>query len=72
MTYVSRDPFARTELHRERVLGAGNCSWCGQIRRTKGGTKYLYQYRTESDGGRKSEHGGLFCSKPCHDDYHSL
>jgi hypothetical protein len=72
MTYVSRDPFARTELHKERVTVVSQaCGWCGGIRRKKDGTPYLYRYRTETDGGRKFEHRDLFCCKPCHDDYHS-
>lgn len=70
MTYVSRDPFARTELHRElsynvstaRASGA-TCDWCGQ-------TKTLYRYQTESDGGRVSRHPGRFCSASCFRSYH--
>jgi hypothetical protein len=67
MAYISRDPFARSELHRE-LVGAGNstCDWCGSVRK---GNK-LYKYRTEPDAGRANEHKGLFCSKSCHDTYH--
>ena len=65
---VSRDPFARTELHRSIVYVAKSvtCDWCGNQRRNAS----LFRYSTESDGGRKFEHRGLFCSKPCHDAYH--
>jgi hypothetical protein len=71
MTYINRDPFARTELHREtEYVGANRtCDWCGNAAVTKLGN-YLYRYRTESDGGRSSEHRGLFCCKSCHDAYH--
>jgi hypothetical protein len=66
MALVKRDPFARTELHREVVVPHGRtCDWCGGLnaRRT------LYKYVTESDGGRRFEHKGSFCSKSCHDSY---
>lgn len=63
MTYINRDPFARQELHRE-IVSNTVCSWCG----TKG--KHMFQYRTETDGGRKYTHSGVFCSKGCHDAYH--
>lgn len=71
MAQVSRDPFSRTELHRRNVFSNGVCSWCGQWRTTKAGNRYLYAYSTEADGGRKSQHNGFFCSKSCHDSYHS-
>jgi hypothetical protein len=74
MAYISRDPFARTELHRNSVRITGNqtCRWCGQTRYMHGQPiPFLFEYRTESDGGRVSEHSGLFCSKSCHDAYHS-
>lgn len=74
MAYVSRDPFARTELHREREYIAHalhGCTECGGYKETKRGRKYLFKYRTENDGGRSSEHRGLFCSRSCHNAYHS-
>lgn len=67
---VSRNPFARTELHRETVGGPhpDGCAWCGRTR--KDGS--LYRYRTERDDNpsRPGAHRGLFCCKPCHDSYH--
>lgn len=67
MTRISRDPFARTEVHREIVPGPhrDGCSWCGQTR--KNGS--LFRYRTEHDsiGSRPAVHLGLYCSKECHD-----
>lgn len=60
---ISRDPFARTELHRASV-GTGSCKWCGSHKR-------LDHYWTESDGGRKFAHPGLFCSVSCFRSYNS-
>lgn len=72
MALVSRDPFARTELHRSVVTAHTGitCSNCGGVRISPKGWKSLYEYRTESDGGRSSTHRGLFCCKSCHDSYH--
>ncbi len=70
MSYISRDPFARTELHRKTIRPPMNygyygirqtCDWCGQSR--KDGT--LFAYTVESDGGRKSDISGQFCSIGC-------
>lgn len=71
MTYVSRDPFARTELHRrtERdptALHRG-CTWCGQLN-SRG---HLFRYWTESDGGRNYGEGNPFCSISCKRSYES-
>lgn len=76
MTLVNRDPFARIELHRERVyLGASlrgyvagkfECAWCGRTQCTPRSKKpYLFCYRTESDGGRVQPDYRLFCSIEC-------
>lgn len=63
---ISRDPFARSTTERELVRGKGCCDWCGQER------PRLFRYGTWPDGlfTRTLWHKGLFCSKPCHDDYH--
>lgn len=71
MAYVSRDVFARTELHRELKETKETCYWCGGTR-GDGKVRKLYKYRTESDGGRKSVHAGLFCSRSCFDSYHCI
>ena len=68
MTMINRDPFAREELHRDAVATADTCRWCGGTRR--GGK--LFAYATETDGGRRYEHRGLFCGKSCHDAYHGV
>lgn len=68
---ISRDPFARTELHRFiwAVRSDQTCDNCG---RTYGPVinPFLFRYATETDGGSRHWHKGLFCSKPCHDSYH--
>ena len=73
MALVSRDPFARTELHRRLECRHGEgCDWCGGRRQHKGVTTWnLFRYYTETDSGRRHEHKGLFCCKSCHDAYHS-
>lgn len=70
---ISRDPFAREELHRTAVRTDSGCTNCGSSRQTPKGKKYLYKYHTETDSinGRKNEHNGKFCGKSCHDSYHS-
>lgn len=76
MAYVSRDPFARQELHRTReyapqwASGVDHCAWCGQARRTPGGRPYLYRYEVQTDGGRILRDDRLFCSKGCRDAYY--
>lgn len=66
---ISRDPFARSELHSERVYlmsARESCAWCGDVKRTpKARRPYLLSYRTESDGGRTFPARGLFCSAAC-------
>jgi hypothetical protein len=62
MTYISRDPFARTELHRETEAGdSSGCAWCGN----RNAYGKLYRYRTEHDGGRTAVADKLFCSIGC-------
>lgn len=70
MALVRRDPFARTELHRDRDYRGTGCMWCGQTRKTPNGHPYVFAYSTASDGGRRFPHRGRFCSTSCHDSYH--
>lgn len=70
MAIVSRDPFARQEVHKRREYGNSTCLWCGNQKHTPNGRKYLYQYSVESDGGRKSDVPGLFDSVSCMRTYH--
>lgn len=74
MALVSRDPFAREEIHREvepspkyMVLPPVSCDWCGG---TNGKGK-VYSYRIETDGGRTFPLKGRFCSQSCFRIYHS-
>lgn len=69
MAYVSRDPFAREELHRSFVRNA-KCSWCGSARITRTGNTGAYTYRIETDGGRTHDIRGTFCSTDCMHTYH--
>lgn len=77
-TQISRDPFARSTLYRTRhYVTASTCAWCGQVKLTKSGARYLYAYDTESDG-RDSWAGiktrtmlsRFFCSIGCMRSYH--
>lgn len=74
MAYISRDPFAREEIHRQTYRKSDNahlpkfgCHWCGNTNRWGN----LFQYWVESDGGRKSPIRGLFCTIGCMRTYHS-
>lgn len=72
MTMVSRNAFARTELHKfaETVQPDKGCAWCGGNKQAKSGRVYLYRFETQSDGGRKYEASGLFCCVSCFRSYH--
>ena len=74
MAYISRNPFAREEIHRRTVLlfnSGVTCRWCGNVRVTRKGVRTLYGYRIESDAGRCAPIEGLFCSVGCMRAYHS-
>lgn len=70
---ISRDPFARTELHRENYALLPNeactCSWCGQRRATN---PPLFKYSIVGDGtSRRINYlKGAFCSVSCMRAYH--
>lgn len=71
---VSRDPFAREELHKESVtkwIDHKSCAWCGNHAKTSSGKKRLWQFRLETDGGSTFRIDGLFCSKSCFNIYHN-
>lgn len=67
--HVERDSFARETLTKRRTYYgiAGGCKWCGGLRTSRHAKPrpYLFQFRTESDGGRNTELTGLFCSRSC-------
>jgi hypothetical protein len=61
---VSRDPFAREEIHKKPVRGT--CAECGgQNRHGK-----VWKFRVETDGGRSFEIDQEFCSKSCMETFH--
>jgi len=74
MVMVSRNVFARMELHKRRVNVASTCGckWCGSNTQTKAGKPYLYEFENQSDGGRTYAVSGAFCSVSCMKSYHSL
>ena len=65
MALVWRDPFARQEIHRTMDY-RGRCRWCGGNRNGR----RLFKYHIETDGGRKIEIRGEFCSIGCMRSYH--
>jgi hypothetical protein len=72
--YLSHDPYARHSIIRRIVHTLTTCQWCGNARKTdKDGKNVLFQYGSEDDSISARQHweDGLFCSKTCHDIYHS-
>lgn len=71
-TSISRDPFARGNVTRERVyVVADHCQWCGQVKRTPNGRTFLYRYGWDDDQGprQSGQDARLFCSKGCRDSF---
>lgn len=72
---ISRDPFAREELHRERAYNPAKngCDWCGTTRQTPAtGRAYLLKFWIErDDNARKLYVEGEFCCVDCMRAYHS-
>lgn len=75
-TQISHDGFARQSLmrrvkrHQDKTLRekCDGCDWCG----SHGTNSRLFEYGTERDDrGGVNPHKGQFCSKSCHDAYHS-
>lgn len=73
MAFISRNLFAREELHKEVVYTSCTCKWCGQIKTTKKGKSFLYQYNIQPDSIRNIVNNieGLFCSISCMKTYYS-
>lgn len=66
---ISRDSFARTELVRVTLGGCiTGCDWCGTLPPSRN----LYEYATQSDGGRREPISGRFCSVGCMRAYHDI
>lgn len=68
MPMVWRDAYARQELHRATIKPSHGetCNWCGNLNRRGN----LFQYRIETDAGRKFFDDKLFCSVGCRDSYY--
>lgn len=67
MAFISRDTFAREELHRDQGPATPKGCWfCGMLNRFK----KLFVYRVETDGGRVNPIRGEFCCKGCMEAYH--
>jgi hypothetical protein len=67
VTLMIRDPYSRTELHRETVPATKDgCAWCGAMRNGR-----LYEFSTQHDGGRVAKHDHQFCSVKCFRSFNS-
>lgn len=76
MQLVKRDPFARSELMKERVYETLDvvlgCRECEQYHKTpKSGKRYLFRFWEVSDGGRSTPYSGMFCSYGCFRIHHN-
>jgi hypothetical protein len=69
--YISRDPYARIELHRERTYSHAHCTMCDSMRVDARGKNYLYIYQIVTDSGRVTHVPGHFCSVDCMRGYNS-
>ena len=80
MSLVSRDPFARQELHRSVVhiphynsylpLSSQYRCWnCGGTR--KNGTIFKYRLENDDNSQRPGDVNGYFCSVGCMRSFHS-
>jgi hypothetical protein len=74
MRLISRDPEARTELHRDFDWSPSEsgCTWCNGTNASPAGNKYLWKYLLVHDD-RPSGDGlltGRFCCDDCLFSYH--
>lgn len=64
---ISRDPFARSELVRKRVVLVGcECTECGSVARFRYGTRH------DDRPGRVEWADGRFCGVDCFRTYHEV
>lgn len=68
---ISRDPFARQELHRKQAPHYAVCDNCGMCRVTRRGVPYTYRYGMYRDGIRTRIEwdSKTFCSIECRRSY---
>lgn len=64
MALISRDPFARHELHREKAPKDADCDWCCNK------AKWHYYYEEDSLRYNRGDVKGNFCSIGCMRCYH--
>jgi hypothetical protein len=64
---ISRNPYAREELHGETIKTNQACDWCGQNNKRR-----LFNYYIEPDGilYKRWNIAGHFCSINCMRNYH--
>jgi len=73
MRTINHDPFARFDLVRKNIyVNTRTCAFCGSVKTTPKGRKYLYQYYTEDGNYHKNTIMGLFCCKDCMQAYHGI
>ena len=68
----NHDVFSRTDYIKHRVqAGEETCAFCGNVKTTKKGIKFLYQYGFIKDGIYTKEQfqDKLFCSVSCMRNY---
>lgn len=66
MAMISRNPFAREELHKETAVGF--CEFCGHTNRY--GKAWQYWIEQDRVQYRRDYIPGLFCSIACMKSYH--
>jgi len=69
VSLISRDPFAREEIHRTSVRDwygrKTECDFCGGASVSHSGRRRVFRYHIETDGGTKRFIPGVFCSIGC-------
>lgn len=77
MALVSRDPFARVELHKKQITVSradDTCRWCGNqkvIYQRRKPRSVLFEFWRESDCGRIYPASGRYCCVSCFRSYWS-
>lgn len=65
MIIISRDPFARHNIVREKVTEHCECAWCGQP------AKFRYGINRD-DRNRNEMQEKVFCSRSCNKAYYGV
>jgi len=74
MRQIVHEPFGRFTLYSKRIYVNETCEYCGSVKTTPKGRKFLFNYGYQSDGyGAKLQfENRYFCSKNCHDYYYNF